>query len=208
MDFADFLSTGVDAPLRQRLWELFQKAEPKAMKIADLEGQWVPLTGVSLSENRATSEWIFHLEKKTARIEIKAKPGDLGEIFHEVFHSAFENSPLWKPCGKGVNAHWGEGFCDAFRCYMEKELLSREEAWYWRLCSELCEKSDQQVIRGARRDEETATKFTLRAVRVLEKAPDFNRFRQFWKERNDKPEESLAKYFNVPLLPEEIHQRP
>jgi hypothetical protein len=71
---------------------------------------FVPIWRVEWSKDAGGGAWIHN--KARARIEMEFT-GGRALLAHEVFHSAFEGSPLRKYCQP-----WGEGFCDAFRYFM------------------------------------------------------------------------------------------
>ncbi len=121
MNYDSFLINCQD-DIRNKFWELFNQAEPEAKWFGNLYSNWVELISVESHVNNAVWSSYVIGEKTYAKITIPAELDDLGVIFHEIFHSAFHNSPIWK---NQFNNKWGDGFCDAFRWFMETRLLKK-----------------------------------------------------------------------------------
>lgn len=192
-----FLPNSQDATLRQRHWELFKYAETRAKDFSPHNRLKVKITHVygggstwELKENTKGASY--------AKIHIPATQDDLGAVFHEVFHSAFHFSPLWKDKG---NNNWGEAFCDAFRYIIEREKLSNTtftcemESWMGKL--------DGAVVGTRKKDLAVGKedyKYKPYASRLLNKCDRnhyYTSFRQLWCKRNDNPSDPLDTYFNL-----------
>ena len=108
------------------------------------------------------------------------KPDDKGAIFHEVFHNVFHGSPLWK---NKQNHEWGEAFCDAFRYFMEVKH-NKGSAWL--------KDVNARLERGGKFDK--PADWPLAIIRHCKR--DYKKFREFWKERNERSGESLEEFFS------------
>lgn len=118
MDYENFLVNCPDNNVRKKLWELFNQSEPEAKWFGSLHNNWVEI--ISVEHDPKECVWITN--GKTAKIIIPAFLDNLGALFHETFHSAFHHSPLWQ---NQLNRKWGDGFCNAFRWFMETQLLKK-----------------------------------------------------------------------------------
>ncbi len=117
MDYENFLANCTDNNVRNKLWELFKISEPEAKWFGSLHNNWVEI--VSVEHHPKDAVW-----SSNGKILIPAFPNNLGALFHETFHSAFHQSPLWHNRLNNVGGDsWGEGFCNAFRWFMETQLL-------------------------------------------------------------------------------------
>ncbi|MFA5336876.1 MAG: hypothetical protein WC330_00920 [Candidatus Omnitrophota bacterium] len=127
MDYESFLVDCSDINLRNKIWELFNQAEPEAKYFCNPLSNWVELTSVK-SRDKSGGRWrtYFLNGKKYAKIEIYANWDELGLIFHEIFHSAFSGSLLVRNELNNKNGdNWGDGFCNAFRWFMETRVLKK-----------------------------------------------------------------------------------
>ena len=142
MQKENFLPYFYDRELRDRLWFLFNRAETEAKKFASIvNNNWIEIEKVKNSEDNKNS--------CKGEIFIVSEWNNLGAILHEVFHSAFHRSALWqsdKLHKESYNGYgiWGDGFCDAFRYFLEKELLNENEK------SELFKNLKMVKVKGVR----------------------------------------------------------
>ena len=118
MNYENFLTNCPDVNVRNKLWGLFNLSEPEAKWFGSLHNNWVEIPSVKHHPTEAV--WDY------GKIRIPAFENNLGALFHETFHSAFHQSPLWhnKLNNEGGDS-WGEGFCNAFRWFMETQLLKK-----------------------------------------------------------------------------------
>lgn len=124
MQKENFLPCFYDQQLREKFWYLFNYTEKEARKFAEVNSNWIEIREVINSENDKNS--------CDGKIFIKPKWDNLGIIFHEIFHSAFHKSALWHSDELHKNLYnghgaLGEAFCDTFRYFLERELLSEDE---------------------------------------------------------------------------------
>jgi hypothetical protein len=185
MEFEDFLTSLQDKNLRDTLWDLFCKTETEAKQFPIDSEDWVDINLIIVSER---SLWF-----DDGKIELDPKWDDLGQIFHETFHSAFHNSPLWN---NKVNRTWGEGFCDAFRYFMEDRFLD-DSKWFSNLRSYL-KKNIEEILQN-RRNLGWKLEYCIPATRIINKAErDYSNFRDMWKQLNQNPKNLLEDYFAYP----------
>jgi hypothetical protein len=130
MDYDRFLpNTALNGKSRSTLWAAFQAAEKEAKQFNPT--QWYEITDVRGSQHSRL--WHPDDGRKTAWIEIIVPDksdihwGEAGGMFHETFHSSWHQCTL-----RPVEDDWGEGFCDAFRYFMEQRFCL-EPSTHWRL---------------------------------------------------------------------------
>ena len=179
-----FLTTVQDQDLREKLWGLFCKAEMKAKWFPISRNDWVEITSFIESSD---TRW------RDGQIEINPKWDDLGQIFHEVFHSAFHYSPLWRD---SVNNSWGDGFCDAFRYFMEEKYLS-DSKWYANIGKYLTMSIDEIIEKPTNMG--WKLEYCIPATRIINKAnKNYEDFKKLWQELNRRPNNPLEEYFDFP----------
>ncbi len=195
MDYdSDFLKECRDERLRKRLWVLFQRAEEEARTFCDSGNCWIRILKVVECANASWSP--------DGTIKIPVSCGNLGVIFHEVFHSAFHQSPLWHVRCNG-NDQWGNAFCDAFRYFMDDLHLSDSEdtKFFPDFKSKMTKPTKDIVIVGDRY-QGWASRIVLKACEIagardMPEYSEYDAFKQLWRERNADPNEPLTKYFGL-----------
>jgi len=183
MDYdSDFLKECRDERLRKRLWVLFQRAEEEARTFCDSGNCWIRILKVVECANASWSP--------DGTIKIPVSCGNLGVIFHEVFHSAFHCCPLWHVRYNG-NDDWGDAFCDAFRYFMEKRHLSDSEDTKFLTDFKGKMNKPTDILGDHDHYQGRASRIVLKANR------EYDRFKHLWRERNADPNEPLTKYFGL-----------
>jgi hypothetical protein len=122
LPYEQFLPDTADTSRRQALWPLFHQAEAEAQAFAVPGDPWVPITRVEYGSERHAGEW-----STTGVIQMK-EGKDAGLMFHEIFHAAFHKSEF-NSSHTDRDGTWNEAFCDAFRYFAERQLLSERSGW-------------------------------------------------------------------------------
>ncbi len=185
MEYSSFLDSLEDTDLRNKLWNLYSQAEKEAKSFSIDPGDWVDIKRVLATQR---SIWHSHGE-----IEIYPNWTDLGQIFHETFHSAFHNSPLWRDENK---RDWGDGFCDAFRYFME-DRYAEDSRWLDNINSYL-PRGIEEILEN-HKNIGWKLNYCIPCTRIVNKVDkDYAHFKRTWKELNENPEISLEDYFGYP----------
>ncbi len=194
---SDFLPTSYSANLRNTYWDLFQYACNRVEAFCPCNKLRVEIRHVldggpnwSLKQNPEGSSF--------ATIKVPVTHDDHGVIFHEVFHSAFHFSPLWRD---HKNIKWGDAFCDAFRYILEKEkslnsvFVGDMEAWMHKPDTEVADESIQNTNQG--NELFTYKPYGSRILNACDPSAYYASFLSIWDERNANPSHSLETYFNL-----------
>jgi hypothetical protein len=166
----DFLPNIPGAELRKRLWEVFQKFEAHARALAG--SNWVEIQRVLHCPN--THDW-----NVSGMIRIDANPDATGPLAHEVFHSAFHSCALHD---RGADERWGDGFCDAFRYFMERLYGLGEVSGWFRKMDSFSAMTPDGILRQST-DGGHDRKYGIPASRIIRRAnTDFETFTSLWRE--------------------------
>lgn len=161
-----FLPLLADDALRDELWSVYVEVEPIARRFAP--ERWTPIRLV-LASDRA-------LWWTTGLIEIPVAQDDQGALVHELFHGAYHHSAL----NTGRDAAWGEGFADAFRYLIERDVMGGEISPWRREMERLAALTPEERLVLSRRDETVRT-YSNPALLILERAQwDLERFEAMW----------------------------
>ena len=194
VDYSHFLSRLSDQVLRKRLWGLFLKAESEAKEFSSADNEWIDIKCACDVPKTEKGKWIPKPDDDHtdyAQVKIPVDENNLGPILHEVFHSAFHHSPLWK---NTYNRCWGEGFCDAFRFFMESRLLGSTDSGFCEKVESYFDKAAAEIIRS-NCDE---AKYQGRAAIILRKcSKDYEVFKELWSDRNEQSQVLLCQYFTA-----------
>jgi len=192
MNYSDFLKTLADLTLRDKLWNLFLQAESEAKEFSSPNNRWIEIRCVGEAKPGESGVWIpkpTDCPAEYAEIRVKPDDNDLGIIFHELFHSAFHESPLWKSDNRW---NWGDPFCDAFRYFMEDRLLGRAPSEFLEQVMDYLSKTDEEITRV------NEFAYKGRASRILLKCSgDYGQFKSLWEYLNQKSRLPLDEYFNL-----------
>ncbi len=168
LDKASFLPLLEDRALRDQLWVLYVAIEPVAMRFAGAPEDWTPVR-LLIGSDRAL--WWDH-----GLVEIPVAADDGGAIAHELFHGSFHRSPL----NAGRDAAWGEGFADAFRYFLERDLMGNE-ASPWMLEMDRLAQLEPEALAELRRNDELVRVYSYPALVILDRVDrDFGRFEALW----------------------------
>jgi len=186
MNYSDFLPGVADIGLRNILWRLYCPVENEAMSLCNHVKSWIPIQRVFEAQPQdGDGDWIWHGKPaQWAEIRLRPKNDDMGIIFHEVFHSTFHESPLWYD---SQNESWGDGFCDAFRYYMEEMQLGGQSAWSKNFKTYFGDynRQKQDKYRG------------WGSLIVLHNNLDYEKFKRFWIERNKESNTPLSTILGI-----------
>ena len=172
-----FLNNCRDPELRMQLYDLYLIAEPEARRFA-LWRNWRPIVEVVAGEGASWGP-----KGQGAVIRIRPDKSDMGALFHELFHGAFDHSPLQRN-----NDKWGEAFCNAFRYFMEARLIP-DSPWLAGF--------NTRLPAGVNLKYMTPHPDLI----LLYCQQDYDRFLAFWIERQSKPNESLDQFFTTCTWP-------
>jgi len=191
MNKTHFLSGLSDSHLRDKLWALFEKSEERAKGFATSH-TWMKI--VEVKHQKGAPGW-EDLTCCTAGIHIEARCGDLGQVCHEVFHSAFHGSALHKE----GDERWGDAFCDAFRYFMETEHVTDKKTW-----RQAMECLLKQEFDNTKKGDCVYMKYRFPASLIIKKCgSSLDDFKEMWfelcQERNAEGKDILSGYFDFCL---------
>lgn len=125
--------------------------------------------------------------------------GEVGTLYHEIFHSAFHNSKLHNR----INENWGDPFCDAFR-YFAESALDTKFHWHEKL-TQYCNKSFSEIMNDSC-DKSHDQAYGYPASLIIKKAGFDTQeeiFLALWKDINNMANKasdfSLDKYFSYSI---------
>jgi|GEM_PF-2391146 len=166
-----------NSELRARQFDKFHQAKALAFLFVNSQDEYVAIGNV-VSDS---SNW-WELNGHEAVIHYnKDNVGDEGVLYHEIFHSVFHKSNLHN----GTDELWGEGFCDAFRYFMEKQIESKTRSGW------LLEKERRlEMIRADQMQAHPRTDFervySTPSLLIISKSDyDFDSFLTLWKSLNE-----------------------
>jgi hypothetical protein len=183
VEYRAFLPNLRNEQLRAEFWMLFQQFEHEARLLAG--DYWVEIRSVVHSDR---NDWTV------GDIRVDANPGGKGTVAHEVFHSTFHRCPLHD---HGEDEHWGEGFCDAFRYFMEKRSgLHHGSEWFNKLDS-FAQMTPEAILRKSG-DIGYDRGYAIPASQIIQCSDgDFDRFTALWKDLCDKRSSSDKPILNA-----------
>jgi hypothetical protein len=195
-----FLGNCADNDLRIKLYNLFNKAEIEAKQFSDEFNNWIEIREV-IQNDKEDCMWGTGGNITIDPYKL-ARCNDFGALFHEIFHSAFHESPLWQcdRCRK-----WGDGFCDAFRYFMEDKLLENG-AFYRKLNDGYIHHTFAENLNVCGRDNRHDIQYAIPASLIVKKAHcSLQDFKRLWIELNNEFQTSnnndkyLEDYFEFPM---------
>lgn len=150
----------------RRLSSLFLEAERIARSFV-VPKVWVPIHLVRLAQK---DNWL-----DSGEINVAVSEGKWGVLFHEVFHSAFHRSPLHA----GGDEQWSNGFCDAFRYFLEEaHLPNPPSGWLLKLRRYLGLQPDEILVQS--HDCEHDREYALPASLIVRRARCIDSFKLLW----------------------------
>ena len=171
MDKANFLPDWPDSAAREGLWKLFVAAEQEAKTFAETSERWVAIKKAETAKNGV--KWL-----SSGKIELNWH-GHPGTMFHEIFHTVCHKSRFHEqPEDEG----WIEGFCDAFRYFMEKKLLKSQPPSPWLQKMETYSSlTAQQMLKFNTGDVAYNKKYLFPAAMIISHSKkDYGEFRKLW----------------------------
>lgn len=189
MKKGNFLNKLNDIKLRGRLYRLFDNTEAEAKIFSAGFGNWVPIDKVIQNSN---GECKWCVSGSIAIISVDPvkldKDGELGSMFHEIFHSAFHKCPLWYSdvLNKGkYNGYgeWGEAFCDTFRYFMEEALFCGTGKYFLKINEGYLNRNPDEILKSTD-DKCHDIKYAIPASIIIDKAGSYEDFRKLWAELN------------------------
>lgn len=179
-----FLEDCKDDALRATLFDLYKKSAVQVKLFATF-GNWRDIQEVNVMTDAIRKNTgagaLWGVTNGRVIIHIPADPNDKGVIFYEMFHGAFDHSPL-----EGLHDKWaadaGAAWCNAFRYLMEARYVP-DSPWL----AAVNKRMAAGVNLGITAPNPDLILFYC--------GKDYERFRTFWKERQARPTESLDKFF-------------
>lgn len=167
--------------------KMLRDAIAHAEKLCDTNNPFISITTVSLDTKNTWCDGEIHL---------KGDGNDLGVIYHEVFHSTFHGSAIWKYDEKHPRKVWGDAFCDAFRYLMQikYKLTGVDDKKFMGKFRKCLRKRDIDITA-----QDSYKELGSRIIIHL-RSPSFNRYRYLWNLLNKEAAETdfnLYKFFGL-----------
>jgi hypothetical protein len=179
-----FLKDCEDDALRASLFDLYKKSEVQVKLFATF-GNWWDIQEVDVMTDAITHRTgagaLWGVTNGRVIIHIPANANDKGVIFYEMFHGAFDHSPLEAQHDKWA-ADAGAAWCNAFRYLMEARYVP-DSPWLAAV--------NKRMAAGVNLDITAPNPDLI----LFYCGKDYERFKAFWKERQAHPKESLDKFF-------------
>ena len=174
---------------RSELWSIFDGA---CKEVKSFSNSWCEITEVLCDLEKNHLEW-----GKEAKIRaIPLREDNAGAILHEIFHSAYDGSPIYNLSER--NKFWGDGFCDAFR-YLKEKQLKRESIIYSKI--DVFKGNEAEIIRAIKAKDINSIQYHIPAALIVQRCKNYEGFKMLWKDLNSAPVD-LDSYFGFSVYHE------
>lgn len=180
-----FLENFNSVELKEKLWDLFNRAEKKAKEsFSNGFNGWLEIRRVVVDPEN-------YCDCDKGIIYLNPAMSNLGAIFHEIFHFVFHKSTLWHSDELHKNLHnsfgmWGDAFCDTFRYFMEEKLLDEKSRHKWFGEMNQCLiKTPYEIQEEFSDDRCHNLKYKIPTSIIIKKVKkNYDKFKNLWKELN------------------------
>jgi len=187
IDQSNFLKDYGNKEVLKIYWNNFSLIEKEARSFKLSEEQWIEINNIELSKE---TYWVDN-----GTIYLNPDIDDIGCLYYNTFHSAFHRSYLHS----GKDEMWGEGFCNAFRYFMELKTNNKRSKWMNNLKKYM--KIVEDLSRLKKSKDKFLNKYIYPAVLIIYKSDNsYDKFFKLWFELNNdrkiKNADILNNYFN------------